>query len=143
MNEQSEAMQRYAVEVSGWDAKEKFFVEATRLEWNDQNHKTVLLKHNVKNGGMVFLRLLDPLKARVKIPVAYRASRIQSLAPGCCEIELDQVWPDRMDTSSGIGDAAAGGNSLVRSACAKESKPTSRIESMIRNSPQASRQHTP
>lgn len=106
MNEPMDPLKSYAVEVSGWDAKESFFVEDTRLEWNEQHVKKVVLRHAAKTGGMVFLRLIDPVKPPAKVPVAYRASRIQPAALGGSEVLLDQVWPNRTAASDGFADLA-------------------------------------
>ncbi len=144
MNDHTDQIQRYAVEVSGWDAQEKFFVEGAKLEWNEQNRKKVVLRHSLKIGGMVFLRLLDPVKPPAILPVAYRAIGIQPAARGCCEVQLDQVWPERTETSGGIGDPAARrGIPAAGPTSGRASRPASRIESMIRESSVPSRRKIP
>lgn len=38
------AQDTYNVEVSGWDAKENFFVEKTVLDWKSDDKKAILLR---------------------------------------------------------------------------------------------------
>jgi hypothetical protein len=52
---------RYRVEVSGWDAKENFFVEKTSLDWKEREGKTVALHVAVRVDSVLFVRLLRPL----------------------------------------------------------------------------------
>ncbi len=40
----------YRVEVSGWDAKENFFVEKTTLEWKPDDKKSMLLRSDIAPG---------------------------------------------------------------------------------------------
>ncbi|HSY59476.1 MAG TPA: hypothetical protein VK795_07950 [Terriglobales bacterium] len=63
---------RYRVEVSGWDAKDNFFVEETDLEWKAEDKKAVNLRCAVRAGGVVFVRLLQQLTAGTSFPVAYQ-----------------------------------------------------------------------
>ena len=44
----------YRVEVSGWDAKENFFVEKTTLEWKPEDKKSMLLRADIRPGCIVF-----------------------------------------------------------------------------------------
>jgi hypothetical protein len=51
------------VEVSGWDAEEKFFVERSRLEGTyTEGHQVSLqvsLEHMVEDGAMLFVRAVE------------------------------------------------------------------------------------
>ena len=94
MNEATEEVERYTVEVSGWDHDEDFFVEQTQLEWQGQDVKKVNLRNRVRPGAMVFLRLLGPLNPPSVIPVAYRVGKV--LSPDerkCSQVSLEQLWP--------------------------------------------------
>lgn len=94
MDETPRLNQRYAVEVSGWDEEENFFVEQTRLEWDQQNMKKVLLRNRLRTGSMVFLRLLEPVNPPANLPVAYRAGQIQAaVSREHAEVHLEQFWP--------------------------------------------------
>ena len=62
----------YPVEVSGWDHGERFFVERTALEWGLENGKSVLVRHALRRGSVVFVRLIDQGSLRDTFPVAYR-----------------------------------------------------------------------
>ena len=50
-----------AVEVSGWDHNEDFFVEKTELHWSEQSGKHILLLSPIVSGSLVFVRLIHPL----------------------------------------------------------------------------------
>jgi hypothetical protein len=47
------------VEVSGWDAEEKFFVERSRLEGTYPAGRQVSLEHMVEDGAMLFVRAVE------------------------------------------------------------------------------------
>ncbi|HWG58683.1 MAG TPA: hypothetical protein VN661_06515 [Candidatus Acidoferrales bacterium] len=61
----------YSVEVSGWDAKENFFVEKTTLGWEAGSHREIGLASAVRPGAVVFVRLLRPLADGKDFPIAY------------------------------------------------------------------------
>ncbi len=106
MNEPMESINRYAVEVSGWDNEENFFVEHTRLDWSEQNQKKVVLRHPVARGCVVFLRLLETVNPPANLPVAFRAGRIQPAAErDCSEVHLAQLWPEPRAIGSKRGEA--------------------------------------
>ena len=94
MNEAPEEVERYKVEVSGWDHDEDFFVEQTQLEWQGPDVKKVNLRNRVRPGTMVFLRLLEPLNPPSVLPVAYRVGQVLSSDERkCSEVSLEQLWP--------------------------------------------------
>ena len=94
MNEVTQEVQQYIVEVSGWDHQEDFFVEQTQLEWQGQNVKKVNLRNRVRPGAIVFLRLLEPLNPPSVLPVAYRVGQVLSSDERkCSEVSLEQLWP--------------------------------------------------
>jgi hypothetical protein len=64
---------RYRVEVSGWDAKENFFVEKTYLQWKEPTGKTISLRSPVRAESILFVRLLLSLGGGGNFPVPYRA----------------------------------------------------------------------
>ncbi len=63
----------YRVEVSGWDANEKFFVEKSTLVWSERLGKQLELNALVRVGAVLFVRLIQPLGGGSGFPVAYRA----------------------------------------------------------------------
>jgi len=63
----------YAVEVSGWDSKENFFVEKTVLEWSPEDKKAIRLRAAIRPGCIVFVRLLQPVASGATFPIAYEA----------------------------------------------------------------------
>jgi len=63
----------YRVEISGWDADEKFFVEKSRLTWMESVGKRVTVKAATPVGSVLFVRLIQPVGGGATFPVAYRA----------------------------------------------------------------------
>ncbi len=61
----------YRVEVSGWDAKEDFFIEKTVLQWKAEDKKAITLQEAVSVGSVIFVRLLQPMAA-AGFPIAYQ-----------------------------------------------------------------------
>jgi hypothetical protein len=67
----------YRVEVSGWDLSENFFVEKTLLEWTEPSQKSVYVRHPLRPGAIVFVRLIDPTAGSHAFPIAYQAQTIR------------------------------------------------------------------
>lgn len=63
----------YHVEVSGWDLRQEFFLEKCDLEWSEESGKRVALTSGLRDGAMIFVRLLQPLNSDPPLPVAYKA----------------------------------------------------------------------
>lgn len=84
----------YAVEVSGWDVAETFFVERTDLNWTPEGVRQIRLQRPVREGGMLFVRLLQPLSQSDSYPVACRAVKVlKHEAGGFSLIQLAQLRP--------------------------------------------------
>src|SRR6204780_4265732 len=88
---------RYRVEVSGWDAKENFFVEKTSLDWREREGKTVALHATVRLDSVLFVRLLRPLGGGADFPVPHRAVRVEDHGKdaSCKDVRLEQLQPRR------------------------------------------------
>ena len=85
----------YRVEVSGWDARENFFVEKTSLDWKEAEGKKVELHTAVRVDSVLFIRLLRPLGGGAGIPVPYRAVSVEDKgadAPSTI-VGLEQLQP--------------------------------------------------
>lgn len=63
---------RIAVEVSGWDHQEEFFVEQTVIEWRPPEARVVYMRRALPDGGVVFVRLLETEPDAASSPVVYR-----------------------------------------------------------------------
>lgn len=90
----------YLIEVSGWDTDENFFVERSELEWREHN-KRVSLCHPVREGALVFVRLLGTPAATNSNPVAFEVIQIDQATETprhAYAISLRQVRP-RMSAS--------------------------------------------
>ena len=85
----------YRVEVSGWDAKENFFVEKTSLDWKEREGKTVALHAAVRVDSVLFVRLLRPLGGGADFPVPHRAVRVaeREQDASCKDVGLEQLQP--------------------------------------------------
>jgi hypothetical protein len=84
----------YRVEISGWDVNEQFFVERVGLEWGQGEQKKVLLRKRVRQGALIFVRLLDNSSPSRSFPVAYRAREVREREGNdLYELTLSQVWP--------------------------------------------------
>lgn len=69
-------------EVSGWDSKENFFVEKTRLCWSRDGKHEIVVHRGVRVGCVVFLRLLRQFADPVDFPIAYRVDLTEGTASG-------------------------------------------------------------
>jgi len=84
----------YRVEVSGWDSKENFFVEKALLEWEGEGRKEIALKNSLREGCMVFVRLLQPVTAGQNFPIAYQTKSVSSRdANGRVRVGLERMRP--------------------------------------------------
>jgi hypothetical protein len=83
----------YRVEVSGWDDNKTFFVENSELEWDEASGKQVTLRHDLAQGAIVFLRLLQPIGTDRTHPVAYEAELITTTREGHLQFRLHPVSP--------------------------------------------------
>ena len=48
----------YPIEISGWNVDGEFFVERTELRWNEKGEKRVSIREAVRDGSVVFARLM-------------------------------------------------------------------------------------
>jgi len=78
----------YAVEVSGWDSNETFFVEKTELQWSAEKAKLIHMKHAVASGALLFLRLIDARSTDRVHPVTYVAERVAAGDAGQFDVQL-------------------------------------------------------
>lgn len=94
MNVSPYPVSSYNVEISGWDTSENFFVERTALDWEEDDTKQVTLRAVVREGAVVFLRLLQPFGDGTSLPVACRAVKVTGRnGDGRCVANLMQLHP--------------------------------------------------
>jgi hypothetical protein len=94
MELQAEVVRSYRVEVSGWDASEGFFVEKTTLDWGQNTQQEIRLRSTLREGCVLFVRLLQPRDEGAHFPVAYQAVKIMAKdADGWTRISLAQMRP--------------------------------------------------
>ena len=92
----------YRVEVSGWDLEENFFVEKTELEWSEEQGKKVYMRHPLRDGAVVFVRLIQPTCSGHTFPIAYQVEKVRSGSRGMWDVRLVQLHPrtGRTDTQA-------------------------------------------
>jgi hypothetical protein len=84
----------YSVEVSGWNEHDDFFVERTVLDLGLCDEKEVRLRYPVREGGVVFVRALQPFDESDRCPVACRVSHVSNEnTGGKSRIQLEQLRP--------------------------------------------------
>jgi len=99
----------YRVEISGWDTRDSFFVEQATLDWDQDTTKRVSLRSSVREGSVVFLRLLQPFGDGTSLPVACRAVKVGGRgADASVLVELVQLHPrSSVEGSAHAGEALA------------------------------------
>jgi hypothetical protein len=94
MDTQTAEVKSYRVEVSGWDASEGFFVEKTSLDWGHGSQLEIKLRSILREGCVVFVRLLQPVDDGANFPVAYRALKMAARdTDGWARIFLAKLRP--------------------------------------------------
>jgi hypothetical protein len=94
------AARLYAVEVSGWDRMEEFFVEKCDLEWGEESEKHVALKTALGSNGVLLVRLLQPGEADRSHPVVYEAEFVGKTKSGLHQFRLNVVIPRLREAES-------------------------------------------
>ena len=83
----------YRVEVSGWDCAQMFFVEKSDLEWDEERGKNVVLNHMVKDGAILFVRLLQPTAPDRSFPVPYEVEFSAETREGNFQVRIRRMRP--------------------------------------------------
>jgi hypothetical protein len=68
----------YAVEVSGWDTSETFFVEQSCLKWVADGMKEISLLRSVSEGCLLFVRLIQSVAMSDSCPIACQAIKVMA-----------------------------------------------------------------
>ncbi len=73
---------------------ENFFVEKTNLDWSEEDGKRVYLRRRLRDGAVVFVRLIAPTSLGRTFPVAHQVEEINR-ADGAemWEVRLVQMHP--------------------------------------------------
>ncbi len=84
----------YRIEISGWDVEQNFFVERANLDWSEEQGKKVQLRHPLRNGAVVFIRLIAPTASGQSFPIAYQIENVgPAKSSGAWEVRLMQLRP--------------------------------------------------
>jgi hypothetical protein len=87
----------YAVEVSGWDRTENFFVEKCELECKEESDKQVTLKRALFDNAVLLVRLLQFDESGRSHPVVFEAEWIRRTKRGLHQFRLNTVVPRRRE----------------------------------------------
>jgi hypothetical protein len=90
----------YAVEVSGWDRTENFFVERCELEWKEESDKQVTLKRALFDNAVLLVRLLQFDESGRSHPVVFEAEWVRRTKSGLHKFRLNTVVPRRREPES-------------------------------------------
>ena len=93
LDQEMAGINSYRVEVSGWDASDAFFVEKTTLDWSGGDEKEINLRSDLREGAVVFVRLLRQLGKVDSFPIAYRASSVRTGENGRTLVQLARLHP--------------------------------------------------
>ncbi len=92
----------YRVEVSGWDVAESFFVEKATLELSLEGARIIHLRHPLRTGSMVFLRLIDSRVGFPAFPVAYQVLEVSGAeSEGTSRVTLRRLGHRRSEDTEG------------------------------------------
>lgn len=83
----------YFVEISGWDKHESFFVERSQLASDDPSVRCISLRHNVSDGSLIFLRLLNHNTSLSAIPIAFEAHFLGVDQDGLHQFSISPAHP--------------------------------------------------
>ncbi|HKV23741.1 MAG TPA: hypothetical protein VJN93_04050 [Candidatus Acidoferrum sp.] len=83
----------FAVEVSGWDSSDNFFVERCDLTWHERSGKQVCLRQPVRENTILLVRLLDSGERERSHPIVYKARLIGKTESGLRQFLLHASSP--------------------------------------------------
>lgn len=94
MTHSSDLTGGYRVEVSGWDAKERFFVEKTLLGWGGEVKKEIALRNSLREGAVIFVRSLQAVATSDNFPIPYQAVTVgERDSGGRVRVDLERLRP--------------------------------------------------
>jgi len=89
-----ETRDSYAVEISGWDETENFFVERSALVWGRDHLHEVSMRTSLRKGSIVFVRLIQKMIESAAFPIAYQAVELaEPDGEGFVKVRLAQMHP--------------------------------------------------
>jgi hypothetical protein len=80
-----------AVEVSGWDQNDIFFVEKSELLSDEFATKYVALQHCIANGALIFLRALQSFQMHRPSPIAFEVEFLGTDSEGLQQFRLNDA----------------------------------------------------
>jgi hypothetical protein len=95
----------HAVEVSGWDRTESFFVETCELQWKKESDKQVTLKRALNDNAVLLVRPLEFDESDRSHPVVYEAKWVGRTKNGLHQFRLNTVIPRRREQESSSAES--------------------------------------
>jgi len=83
----------FAVEVSGWDCADNFFVEGCDLVWNEDTGRHVVLNRSLRENAVLFVRLREAEMVDRSHPIVYEAQLMGRTPGGQRQFHLTTVVP--------------------------------------------------
>jgi len=71
-----------AVEVSGWDSAQRFFVEKAEVATSEEDGMRLAMSRKVADRTIVFIRLLRPMEDEQTHPAVYQAEYLHRSRTG-------------------------------------------------------------
>jgi hypothetical protein len=95
----------YAVEVSGWDSTQDFFVERCDLEWNESSGKQVALNQRLHESAILFIRHVHAGESGRSHPMVYEAEMVGKTQSGLRQFRLNARIPRLTEQAISVGEA--------------------------------------
>ena len=100
MAQTGQVSSKCCVEVSGWDATECFFVERSFSYCNAAGQE-VPLRARLREGAVVFVRLLQPFEIQERFPVPHRVAKTLPVKiDGRTMVVIERLHPKPSHTQS-------------------------------------------
>jgi hypothetical protein len=81
-------------EISGWDARGEFFVEKAGLNPGESEVRTLRLRHQLRNGSVLFVRLLTWSGVASDVSIAHQVIGTGPLdGSESCAVKLRRFYP--------------------------------------------------
>jgi hypothetical protein len=80
MNETIDLAKTSRVEISGWTSDNQFFVEKAEMMENDDGEQRLLLRRDLPNGALIFVRWQITQDASGAAPRAYKIENLRHVA---------------------------------------------------------------
>ena len=92
MNEITDGFKNSRVEISGWTSENQFFVEKAEMLETDDGERRMLLRRDLPDGALIFVRWPVTESASGAAPHAYKIENLRHVeAMSCWEVRLQTL----------------------------------------------------